>query len=390
MSGHIIKLSEISSKFEGVSAKVSVNLRHIDFAQTGGLVQNKKPVVGDVLLAKVMSIGDHQVMQSDNGRNIELYEGDKILLPYGNRYAVQQYEAFVPDDMQECHLASKGGLASLIVPENSTLQNPTVIKPIGILTDKDGKAMNMKDFSMNPQNINSKKRPVTIIIFGTGMDAGKTTCAAQMVRGITRAGHKVGFGKITGTGAFSDIYKPQDTGAIAVADFVDMGYPSTYKIGTQETLSILQGLTAYLSLRGADVNIIEVADGVFQSDNQALLKSEDFRSKIDGVFVAADSGLSAISAVRELHNHDIEVLAVGGLMTNTPLTTNEFTKHIGNAAPEFGVLDLADLEKAGTAKKILESIHDKYPDRPFITSPEPEQNIEENIEENIEHTLVAE
>lgn len=381
MSEHIVNLSEMCTKFEGVSAKASVNLRHVDFTQVGGMIQNKKPEVGDVLLAKVMSIGDHQVLQSDNGRNIEIHEGDKILVPYGNRYAVQQYEAFVPDDMQECHMASKGGLASVIVHENSALKNPTVIKPIGILTNKDGKPMSTKDFSMYPHDISLKDRPITIAIFGTGMDAGKTTCAAQMVRGITRAGHKAGFGKITGTGAFSDIYKPQDTGAIAVADFVDMGYPSTYKIGTQEINSILQGLTSYLSLNGANVNIIEVADGVFQSDNQALIRSDDFKSRIDGVFVAADSGLSALAAVRELQSHGVEVFGVGGLMTNTPLTVNEFNKHIKKSPPEFGVLDLSDLEKSGTAKKILQSIHDKYPERHFLdNSKSSKQDVESDAQ----------
>ena len=375
MKDSSINLSELSSQFEGVSAKVSVNLRHVDFTQVSGLIQSDKPSIGDVLLAKVLYVGDHKYLQSKDGRNVELHEGDKILVPYGNRYAVQQYEALTPNDMKECHMASKGGLASLIISENSVLKDPTIIKPMGILKNKDGVVMNMKDFSMRPLNVDTKTRPITIAVFGTGMDAGKTTCAAQIVKGMTRAGYKTGFGKLTGTGAFSDVHVPQDAGAIAVADFVDMGYPSTYKIETEEIMVILKGLTSYLSLKGADVNIIEIADGVLQSDNQKLMRSDDFKAAIDGVFVAADSGLSGIIAVQELRKHGFNVLAAGGLMTNTPLTTGEFNKHINGARPEFGILDLSDLRKQETAKKMLQFIHEKKPDQQFKTRPDPQETI---------------
>ena len=70
---------------------------------------------------------------------------------------------------------------------------------------------------------------------------------------------------MTGTGLSSDIHKPQDAGAVTVCDFADMGYPSTYKVNTEELTDILRGVTDYLSLRGAEVTVIEIADGVLQS-----------------------------------------------------------------------------------------------------------------------------
>ncbi len=366
-----IDLSEVSSQFEGVSAKVAITLRHLDLSKVHGIVQNMSPKFGDIALFKVKSVGEEPLLQSLGGRAIELHEGDKILVPYGTRYAVEKCEGFVPPDMGECHLIARGGVAGIYEETNDKVGDPTVIAPIGLLSDSSGNVINMKDFSMNPFDIVSKRSPVNIMVFGTGMDAGKTTAASAIVKGMSRSGQKVGFGKITGTGAFSDIHKPEDAGAIAVVDFVDMGYPSTYKVKTEDIIKILEGITAYLSMKGADVNIIEIADGVFQSDNQKLLQSDEFKSKIDGVFVAANEGLSAMHAVEELVKHDITVLGVGGIMMRAPLTVREFEQNIEkDSKPVFGPIANADLEKRGTMSKFLDYIHEQSPEKKFKTQAE--------------------
>lgn len=375
-----IDLSKISSKFEGVSAKIATTLRHVPISEMDGLIQNETPQVGDVVLAKVMSVGDDKTtLQSRDGRNVELHEGDKILVAYGNRYAVEEYEALVPDDLKECHLVSSGGVAARIEETNGVMGKPTVIKPLGLIANQDGKVMNTQQYSLNSLTVDQKRRPVTIAVLGTGMDAGKTTSATAIVKGMERAGHTVGFAKMTGTGLSSDIHKPQDAGAVAVCDFVDMGYPSTYKVPTQDMLRILNGVTTFLSMRGSDVNIIEIADGVLQSDNQALLRSDEFKSKIDGVFVAADNGLSAITAVQELHKHDMPVLAIGGRVMLAPLSVAEFEKHVKkDARPEFGALDLSDLRKVSVANGILQFIHDENPDQIFKTQLEAAADVTED------------
>jgi len=368
MTKTTIDLSKISSQFEGVSAKVAVTLRNLDLSGVHGVTQNVPPSFGDIALFKVKSVGEEPLLQSFGGRAIELHEGDKILAPYGTRYAVEKCEGFVPSDMGECHLIARGGVAGVYADTNEKTGDPTVIMPMGILSDKSGNILNMKDFSMNSFDISAKRRPVNIMVFGTGMDAGKTTAASAIVKGMTRSGHKVGFGKMTGTGAFSDIHKPEDAGAIAVADFVDMGYPSTYKVETKDLVGILEGLTGYLSIKGSDVNVIEIADGVFQSDNQKLLRSEDFKSRIDGVFIAANEGLSAMHAVEELVKHDIPVLGVGGIMMCAPLTVREFEQNIEtDAKPVFGPIANDDLEKREAMNNFLSYIHEQNPDRKFKT-----------------------
>ncbi len=374
MKSPTVDLSEISAHFDGVASetKIATVLRNIDISEMHSIAQDRKPQIGDVLLAKVKSVGsDKKTLQNENGRDIELHEGDKILVAYGNRYAVEEYEALIPDNLGECHLVSGGGVAAKIREINGVMGEPTIIDPIGLVTNKDGNVMNTRDFAMTPHKLYSNARPITIAVLGTGMDAGKTTSATSIVKGMKRTGLQVGFGKMTGTGLSSDIHKPQDAGAVAVSDFVDMGYPSTYKVETAELNDVLQGITSSLSMRGTDINIIEMADGALQSDNQKLLKSEDFKAQIDGVFVAADTGGSCITTVKELDKHGFDVLGVGGRMMLAPLSVREFERHIDNqSAPQFGALDLDDLEKQGTAKQILAFIHENNPDVNYTTAPD--------------------
>ena len=51
--------------------------------------------------------------------------------------------------------------------------------------------------------LNDDVTPV-LIVAGTAMNAGKTTAAARLIKGLQRAGLRVGAAKVTGTGAGGD------------------------------------------------------------------------------------------------------------------------------------------------------------------------------------------
>ncbi|MCB1681891.1 MAG: DUF1611 domain-containing protein [Rhodospirillales bacterium] len=357
MRSATVKLSSLGDSFEGVTAKAGTVLRHVKFEDMAGLTLSEQPMIGDVLLAKVVRVGDKDTLQTKNGRNLQLHPGDKVLVAYGNRYAVSEYHAHVPPDMRVCHLVSSGGVASYIESSNSFMGRPTLIKPLGLAVNADGQVMNMKDYSLRPPGFVLRNRPTAIVVLGTGMDSGKTTTAAALVKGLERAGFAPGFGKMTGTGLSSDIHKPQDAGAVAICDFVDMGYPSTYEVSTKELVEIFDALTANLTLRSSKVNIIEIADGVLQSDNQQLLRSEAFTSKIDGVILAASGGLSALYAAEELKRLNIPVLTVSGLFTTAPLAVQEFTDHIPPASrPLLGVLTPKQLMMKKNALLLMDTV----------------------------------
>ncbi|NIU09062.1 MAG: DUF1611 domain-containing protein, partial [Phycisphaerae bacterium] len=58
-----------------------------------------KPRAGDLILARVDSLGHHKGLQLVCGRRRNMFVGDEIVVAYGNRYASSQFEAYVPDSL---------------------------------------------------------------------------------------------------------------------------------------------------------------------------------------------------------------------------------------------------------------------------------------------------
>jgi len=179
------------------------------------------------------------------------------------------------------------------------------------------------------------------------MNAGKTTTAAGIVNGLTRAGLNVGAAKVTGTGAGKDLWLMRDAGAQTVLDFTDAGYPSTYKVPLPEVEQIVSTLTGHLAAAGAEAIILEVADGLYQYETACLLASPNFQAQIDGVIFAAGDAMGAAAGVNWLQDHGLPVAGVGGLLTASPLAMREAV-----AAVDVPVLDLYALCDAGIVDRL--------------------------------------
>src|SRR5436190_686234 len=67
------------------------------------------PEPGDLVLAEVLEIGQHERIELIDGRRAIMFPGDKIVVAYGNRYAPDQFEAVVPADLGVCDLVAGGG-----------------------------------------------------------------------------------------------------------------------------------------------------------------------------------------------------------------------------------------------------------------------------------------
>ena len=161
------------------------------------------PVAGDLVLARVEAVGRLQRVELTTGRKAAIFPGDEIVVVYGNRYAPDAYEAEVPDDLSDCDLAAGGGIASLVLNSNAVWESkgsPTRLRPIGLVTDFEGRPINLARYALPMRPLLNRQVPV-IAVCGATMNSGKTTTVAGMVRGLTQKGMKVGAAKITGTGS---------------------------------------------------------------------------------------------------------------------------------------------------------------------------------------------
>lgn len=316
------------------------------------------PEAGDLVLAKVDILGHHRGLQLWTGRKKNLFPGDEIVVVYGNRYAPSQFESIVPKTLGPCQLVAGGGVASKALSWHSRLsRGPTEISPIGLVMRADSSRVNLRDCAVESfDSIDrlSESPPPTIAVVGTSMDAGKTESAAFMVRGFTRAGLRVGFAKVTGTGAGGDTWLLKDAGADPVFDFTDAGHISTYLVDTPEIERVLLTLVGHLSKAGVDVIVLEIADGVLQRETAALLESRVFKQVVVGVLFTSRDSMGAMAGVEWLRARDIEVVGLSGVMTAAPLQCSE-----AHAVTGLEAFSREDLSKVDVARKLLAMIEDR-------------------------------
>ena len=303
------------------------------------------PRAGDLVLARVSRLGSHQRIELPSGRRATLIPGDNIIVAYGDRYAPDQYEAYVPKDLRPCHLVAAGGVASRAVAWHDKMgSGPTCIEPIGLLGCARAEPLNLADFAL--ANAKGPIPQAVFAVFGTSMNAGKTRTAATLVKGFADAGYSVGAAKITGTAAGGDPWLMSDYGADEVLDFTDAGFASTFNIHPERICDAAESLLGTLARRGCSVTVVEIADGLYQAETAALAQMERLQSILTGTFFAAGDAMGAVSGASDLARSGHRVLGITGALTRSPLAVREAA-----AASCFPVLGLNDLCDRGAVSE---------------------------------------
>lgn len=316
----IARSDRLQSRF--TSAKRAFTTRNVDLSRAVRMVRSgRRPEAGDVILARVTQLGQHRRIENIHGRRGDLYVGDEIIVAYGNRYAPDQFEAYVPDDLGACHLVAGGGVAARATCRHAGIKPATRIEVIGALVQADGRALNLADFAIAQA---ARLRPARVIaVVGSSMNAGKTTTVAGIVHGLTRAGFRVGAAKLTGTGSGGDLWSMRDAGAALALDFTDAGHASTFGVAPAELGRITQTLLAQLDDAGMDIAVIEIADGLLQAETAALVEMGHAKGWFDGVVFAAADAMGAGFGCGWLAARGITPLALSGLVTASPLASRE-------------------------------------------------------------------
>lgn len=302
----------------------------------GGMV---RPRSGDVVMAVVSRLGQHRRIEQPSGRKAVLHVGDEVLVAYADRYAPDQYEAEVPDNLGETQLVASGGIAATALSRDSGVRKATDLQPIGLVGDEQGRPLNVADFALEPVRP-KRERPLTVAVIGTSMNAGKTTVIHFLVCGLSRAGVRAGVTKVTGTGSGNDYWVMIDAGAHLMLDFTDAGLASTYRQPLPRIERTFVELLDHLTASETDVNFVEVADGIYQRETSRLIASDVFRSSVDVVVFAAADAMGAAAGVAHLRGLGLDVAAVSGRITRSPLAVREAEHALG--LPVLGVPELVD------------------------------------------------
>jgi molybdopterin-guanine dinucleotide biosynthesis protein len=309
----------------------------------------RPPRSGDVVVARVVAIGAHACAEDRYGRRMRLYPGDLLVGAYGNRYATDFYEGYVPELGESVvHLLTAGGLVGRVASAHDAHLTPTELEIVGCLAGRDGSVASLEDFARSFEAFEMDVRVPTTLVVGTSMNAGKTTTAAAIIRGLSQAGIRVGAGKVTGSGSGKDRWAYADAGAHAIVDFLDFGMPSTFGYPLERLAQTMRAIHTAVIADGAEAVVLEIADGLLQQETRWLLEQQPVDA--DAIVFAATDALSAQSGVEILRGLDLPVRAISGLVSRSPLAARET-----EAATGLPVLRPAALA-AGAAVELLARI----------------------------------
>ncbi|MDJ0911496.1 MAG: hypothetical protein QNI99_20090 [Woeseiaceae bacterium] len=345
------------------AAKRAFSTRRVSLAAIKGYIDHEyQPNVGDVVLARVEEVGRLERIELPCGRKSRLYEGDEVLLAYGNRYAPDAYEALMPRDLGPCDLAAAGGLAATIVETNLLFADedrpPTSLAPIGVCVDHDGHPINVAGYGLGQGRSVITDVPV-ITVFGSSMNSGKTTTAAGLIRGLAQQGLTVGAAKITGTCSGGDLWKFLDAGCYRAYDFTDVGMATTYKESTTSIVAGAQALVSELEADDCDVIVMEIADGIHQEETAALLNDQAMRLLVDHWVYAADSASAVNLGARIAKDIGLPLRCISGAVTASPLAVREASN-----STEVPMLGLDELESGEQAMSWIDPLR-RYADVPI-------------------------
>ncbi|RMG24334.1 MAG: hypothetical protein D6730_12885 [Bacteroidetes bacterium] len=311
-----------------------------------GMTKSYLPMVGDVALFRVKTIGKHTRIHNAERINQHLFPGDYVLCAFGNRYATNQIEGYVPDGIfEEYHILGQGGVVGVVKSMYKPLEakGPTTLELVGYAVNPFGRVINTIHPVQRLKETAAECNPHTRVILsvGTSMDSGKTTTAGFLCRGIRHAGKRVAYMKLTGTVYSKDPQYAVDCGAMASIDFSHFGYPSTYMCSEEELLLLFRALKGKLAAGRYDYIVVEIADGLLQRETSMLLQNPLFMSQVHHVIFSAGDSLGVLSGLELLHKWGIQPFAVSGLFTARPLLVEEVAAQLS-----INVLTLEDMEQA--------------------------------------------
>lgn len=318
------------------------------------LNKTRIPQAGDVAIFRVLSIGKHKAIQNDLGKNSYIFEGDYIMAAFGNRYATNQFEGYVPDAvMPQYQILGQGGCIGVLKSMHAKFENigATELKLVGYAVNSKKEVINThylkeKELEFKP----GRPRDYEVILsVGSSMDSGKTTSAAYLCRGLKNAGNKVAFIKLTGTVFSKDKRFVRDCGAHIAVDFSNLGFPSTYMYSRQQILNVFEGLLNKVESINPDFVVVEIADGLLQRETNMLLTDGEFMSTVDHIMLSCGDSLGVLSGLDYLDRINFQPFAISGLINASPLLCGEI-----KSATQIPLLNLDQLMSKTVVKHLAQ------------------------------------
>jgi hypothetical protein len=300
---------------------------------------------GVVLVVEVLNDkSTYNTLELTSGRMAKVAKGDVIVGALGHRQALFGYSGHLPERVKEgdiIQLLNIGGVLGICDSANPDKGKPFDCRVLGVvlqfpyLGERIGVPARVGyqrlDFD---QTVDTRNVPV-IALAGTCMEAGKTAAACAIVSRMRHRGLKIHAFKATGVSLRRDILAMEDAGASKSMIFTDLGVVTTT---AKNGPAITRALLTEMSKGEPDVIIFELGDGLLGAYGvEAILLSEDIRSRLTSVVLSANDPVAAWGGVKLLREKfGIEPSVVTGPATDNAVGVNIIRDQFG--VPAFNAM----------------------------------------------------
>jgi len=217
---------------------------------------------GNVIVVRTLTDNaTYNTLELVTGRMAKINPGDVIAGVLGYRRALKGFVGDVPDSVKtgdRLHLLNLGGLIGQCLGHHHSLNNAIEVEVIGMPV-RDGRILNIAENAVPMLDKMQVTAPL-VLVAGTCMNSGKTYAATEIIKHLTRAGHRVAAAKLAGVACLRDTLNMEDHGAIKTMSFLDCGLPST--VGLADLSPVAKGVISKLAEYEPDCIVIELGDGL--------------------------------------------------------------------------------------------------------------------------------
>ncbi|HEX9165864.1 MAG TPA: hypothetical protein VF862_08115 [Gemmatimonadales bacterium] len=301
------------------------------------------PAEGYVLAVRILTDkSSYNTVEDVSGRMMAVRSGDVLAGTLGSRRALRGYAGEVPAHIavgDTIEVLNLGGILGRCTSVNPEIGPPFKAEVLGAilsfpeLGDRVGRPATIKEGSVPEAEAVESGLPI-VFVAGTCMNAGKTVAATELVRGLSRAGRRVGALKLTGVSLMRDTLSMRDAGAVAALTFNDAGMASTHP---GVTVAVARGLINRMAadrIARPDILVAELGDGILgEYGVQDILRARDIVSLGAAFVMAAPDPVACWGAAQLMRDEfELPITAITGPATDNDVGRDYIRAELGLAA----------------------------------------------------------
>jgi hypothetical protein len=301
---------------------------------------------GNVVVVRTLTDNaTYNTLELVTGRMAKINPGDIIAGVLGYRRALKGFVGDVPETVNShdrLHLLNLGGLVGRCVGHHHSLSNAIEVEVLGMPVS-DGQILNIAEGAVAPRESLGASSPL-VLVAGTCMNSGKTYAATEIIKHLTRAGHRVAGAKLAGVACLRDTLNMQDHGAVKTMSFLDCGLPST--VGLDDLAPIAKGIISKLSETQPDCIVIELGDGILGGYGvNTIFNDRELMNAAAAMVFCANDFVGAWGGRELLANQGVKIDVVSGPVTDSQMGIDYVKRELGldaanavNGGEQLGIL----------------------------------------------------